>query len=228
MFRAFLTLLLALCFLPNAMTARRDDRVRIEFVTTAGTFTVALFKETPVHAANFEKLVREGFYTDILFHRVIRNFMIQAGDPASKTATAEQVLGEGELPYTLPLELALPYIYHYRGALAAAREPDDVNPERRSSSTQFYIVWGKTYTPQQLAGIMPRVDAATGMEGTITPDMAPDYMHRGGTPHLDGQYTVFGEIVSGLKVIGKIQKAETDDNDRPLQDIRILSAKVLE
>ncbi len=205
-----------------------DTRVRIAFDTTEGTFIVALFRETPTHAANFERLVREGFYDGLLFHRVIRNFMVQAGDPDSKTATPGQLLGEGGLPYTLPLETALPLRYHYRGALAAAREPDEDNPERRSSSTQFYVVWGKRFFPSQLAPVRERVDEAVGRHGVITPEMADDYVERGGAPHLDGQYTVFGEVVEGLDIIDRIQRTKTDEYDRPLIDVRIRKARVLE
>lgn len=208
--------------------AAQTPGVRIEFTTTMGNFTVVLFKETPEHAANFEKLVREGFYTNLLFHRTIRNFMVQGGDPDSRQAQPYQPLGEGGLPYTLPLELALPGIYHHRGALAAARLGDDENPERRSSSTQFYIVWGKTFAPSELSAVKHRLAETTGRTDIITPAMAADYEKRGGAPHLDGQYTVFGEVVEGLDVIGKMHRVKTDDNDRPLEDIRILSAKVLE
>lgn len=217
----------ALLFSLNGM-AQRKQPARIEFRTTAGNFTVQLLAETPIHSANFEKLVRQGFYDGTLFHRVIKDFMVQGGDPDSKTAQAGQVLGEGDLGYTLPLELALPYYYHQRGALAMARKADDVNPTRSSSASQFYIVWGKTFTPRQLSAIAQRVDEATGQEGTLTPDMRYTYQHDGGTPHLDGQYTVFGYITSGLKVIGKMQAVATDANDRPLEDIRILKARVVE
>lgn len=221
--------LLLLCLLALSLTLNaRDKRVHIEFVTTVGTFTVALNPDTPEHARNFEKLVREGFYDGLLFHRVIRDFMVQAGDPDSKTAQSGQLLGDGDLPYTLPLELDLPYYYHYRGALAAAREGDDVNPERRSSACQFYIVWGKTYSPSRLAPIIAQVEAATGREGIINGDMARTYETEGGTPFLDGQYTVFGEVTAGLSVINRMQQVPTDANNRPIEDVRILSARVKE
>lgn len=223
--RIFSTLLLAFATLT---AVAQTPGARIEFTTTMGNFTVVLFKETPEHAANFEKLVREGFYTNILFHRTIRNFMVQAGDPDSREAQPYQMLGDGGLPYTLPLELALPHIYHYRGALAAARLGDDENPERRSSSTQFYVVWGKTFAPSELSTMKQRIADATGRTDIITPAMAADYEKRGGTPHLDGQYTVFGEVVDGLEVINQMQRVKTDSNNRPLEDIRILSAKVVE
>lgn len=229
----FVLILLACLFpltLPlSAQKARKNKRpVRIEFCTTMGNFTVQLLEETPLHSANFEKLVREGFYDGTLFHRVIKDFMIQAGDPNSKTAQPEQRLGEGDLGYTLPLELALPYHYHQRGALAMARKGDDENPERRSSASQFYIVWGKTFSRRQLSAISARVDQATGQEGTLTPDMWRTYEHDGGAPHLDGQYTVFGHVVKGLKVIEQLQGTPTGPHDRPINDLRILTARVVE
>ena len=221
--------LLLLCFLALSLALHaRDKRVHIEFVTTVGTFTVALNPDTPQHSRNFEKLVREGFYDGILFHRVIRDFMVQAGDPDSKTAQPGQTLGEGDLPYTLPLELDLPYYFHHRGALAAARQGDDVNPERRSSATQFYIVWGKTYSLSRLAPIIDQVEAATGLQDVINGDMARTYETEGGTPFLDGQYTVFGEVTAGLSVIDRMQQVTTDSNDRPIEDVRILTARVKE
>ena len=115
----------------------------------------------------------------------------------------------------------------YRGALAAARESDDVNPQRRSSATQFYVVWGKRWTPNDLANVREHVEEETGINDLITDNMALDYYTRGGSPHLDGQYTVFGEVVEGLDVIGKIQGVSTDRNDRPRIDVRILTARII-
>ncbi len=210
---------------PLSGRARRDTQV--EFVTSAGNFTVRLLRDTPVHSRHFEQLVRAGYYNGLLFHRVIRDFMIQAGDSTSRNAAAGVLLGEADRKETLAPEIDLPYHYHRRGALAMARESDEVNPGRRSSATQFYIVWGKTFTPARLAPVRARVDEATGQEGTITSSMAEEYEHTGGAPHLDGQYTVFGEVVKGLSVIDKIQRVTTDDNDRPLEDVRIISARVV-
>ena len=153
--------------------------------------------------------------------------MVQAGDSTSRHAAPGTRLGEADRKETLPPEFDLPYHYHRRGALAMAREADDVNPGRRSSATQFYIVWGKTFTPARLAPIRARVDEATGQEGTITAAMAEEYEHTGGAPHLDGQYTVFGEVVKGLDVIDTIQRVATDANDRPLEEVRIISARVV-
>lgn len=225
-------LLLALAFAAGvsatAASAGKDRRAKVLFETTAGNFTVALSDETPLHRDNFIRLVRAGFYDGLLFHRVIRDFMVQTGDPDSRAASPGQLLGEGGPGYTLPLELDWPYRYHRRGAVAAAREPDDVNPERRSSGSQFYIVWGRTFTPQQLSAQAEHVAAMTGGEVQLTPEQFQEYQSRGGAPHLDGQYTVFGEVVDGLKVIGRMQRVKTDAHDRPLEDVRIIRATLLE
>lgn len=191
--------------------------------TTMGVIRLALYDDCPIHRDNFLKLVDEGFYDGLLFHRVIRDFMIQGGDPDSRTAQPGQLLGEGDLDYTMPAEIQLPYYYHLRGVLAAAREGDDVNPDMRSSACQFYIVWGKTWSDRQLKEQRQRL-ADKGVE--MTPQMYQDYIMQGGSPHLDGAYTVFGEVIEGLENIDKIQRVSTDSNDRPLQDVRILQATV--
>lgn len=211
----------------SSSTASLNQDIEIEFKTTMGDFRVRLFSDTPIHSQHFAQLVREGYYDGLLFHRVIRNFMIQAGDSTSRTAKPNQPLGEADRNYTLAPEFRTPLHYHHRGALAAARESDDVNPERRSSATQFYVVWGKRWTPNELANVREHVDAETGANGLITDNMALDYYTRGGSPHLDGQYTVFGEVSTGLEIIDKIQKVNTHRNDRPRVDVRILSARIL-
>lgn len=224
----FLLLLLTTpTFAQSSSTASLNQDIEIEFKTTMGDFRVRLFSDTPIHSQHFAQLVREGYYDGLLFHRVIRNFMIQAGDSTSRTAKPNQPLGETDRNYTLAPEFRTPLHYHHRGALAAARESDDVNPERRSSATQFYVVWGKRWTPNELANVREHVDAETGANGLITDNMALDYYTRGGSPHLDGQYTVFGEVSTGLEIIDKIQKVNTDRNDRPRVDVRILSARIL-
>ena len=211
----------------SSSTASLNQDIEIEFKTTMGDFRVRLFSDPPIHSQHFAQLVREGYYDGLLFHRVIRNFMIQAGDSTSRTAKPNQPLGEADRNYTLAPEFRTPLHYHHRGALAAARESDNVNPERRSSATQFYVVWGKRWTPNELANVREHVDAETGANGLITDNMALDYYTRGGSPHLDGQYTVFGEVSTGLEIIDKIQKVNTDRNDRPRVDVRILSARIL-
>ena len=213
----FLVAILSLCML--SISAKKKEKrhiVRIE--TSVGNIRVALSDDTPLHRDNFLKLAREGFYNGTLFHRCIKNFMIQGGDPDSKNAEPGQLLGEGEVGYTIPAEFCLPYLYHWRGALAAAREPDDVNPQQESSGCQFYIVYGK----KQAAADIRKVRAMLEEKGIeLTSQMVDDYYMRGGTPHLDGQYTVFGEVIEGMEVVKAIQGVETDKNDRPLEDIVI-------
>ena len=239
------------------------SKVRIS--TSLGDITVRLYDETPAHRDNFLKLAREGFYDGTLFHRVIKDFMIQGGDPDSKGAPKGKQLGCGDVGYTIPAEFN-PALFHKRGALSAARQGDQVNPERRSSGCQFYIVWGKTYKEgqmdqlarqsqmQALQGVfnelaMQHRDEIISMRkkrdndglmalqdqleaeanaiviekglGRISPEQKEAYTTIGGTPFLDGQYTVFGEVETGLEVVGKIQEAATDGNDRPLEDLKM-------
>lgn len=204
-----------------------QERAEVELETTEGNIRIALFNETPQHRDNFMKLVRMEFYDSLLFHRVIRDFMIQGGDLNSRHAKPGQLLGEGELDYTIEPEFRLPQIYHRRGVVASARESDKVNPERRSGAAQFYIVWGKVYDDRRLASVQERLDSATNGQVKLTPEMIETYKTVGGTPHLDGQYTVFGEITEGLDVVDRIQQMETDKNDRPLKDVRILRVKII-
>lgn len=202
--------------------SKNEQIVRME--TTAGTIVLKLYNETPQHRDNFLKLVDEQFYDSLLFHRVIQDFMIQGGDMTSRHAQPGDTLGDGDLPYTVPAEFRIEQgIYHKRGVLAAARENDDVNPQKASSATQFYIVWGHTFTDQGLEQVQERIDQMTGGTTQLTDAMKQTYRTIGGTPHLDGSYTVFGEVISGLEVVDSIQRTRTDANDRPLTDIRILS-----
>lgn len=202
----------------SASASKKEKRHIVRIETSAGNIRVALSEDTPLHSKNFLKLAREGFYDGTLFHRCIKDFMIQGGDPDSRGAEPGKILGEGDVGYTIPAEFCLPYLYHVRGALAAAREPDDVNPEQRSSGCQFYIVYGK----KQAAADIRKVRAYLEEKGIeLTPQMADDYVMQGGTPHLDGQYTVFGEVIEGMNVVKSIQQAKTDENDRPIDDIII-------
>ena len=220
--RIFVPVLLAALFvLP--LSCQKEQLVVME--TTAGTIVLKLYNETPLHRDNFRALVEEGAYDSLLFHRVIENFMIQGGDPESKHATRGQLLGEGDRNYTVPAEFRLDKgIFHRRGVLAAAREGDDVNPEQRSSAMQFYIVWGKIFDDEGLDKVQQRLDDRTGGRVKLTPEMREVYKTVGGTPHLDGQYTVFGEVVEGLDVVEAIQQVSTDESDRPLHDVRIIRA----
>ncbi|MGM9718487.1 MAG: peptidylprolyl isomerase [Prevotella sp.] len=196
--------------------------------TTAGNIKLKLYNETPLHRDNFLKLVNLHVYDSLLFHRVIKDFMIQCGDPKSKEAKPGDFLGEGDLDWTVEQELRLPQLYHRRGVLAAAREPDSDNPYRESSACHFYLAWGKTFTDAELDKMQQRLDTLYGYRVKITPEMRETYKTIGGIPHLDGGYTVFGEIAEGLDVLEKIQQTATDENDRPLEDIRILKATVIE
>lgn len=191
--------------------------------TTAGDIRLALDDRTPQHRDNFLKLTREGFFDSVLFHRVIADFMIQAGDPDSRHAGAGALLGEADAGYTLPAEFRFPELAHTRGALAAAREGDFSNPRRESSGSQFYIVWGRQFDDEQLDLLRQRMPA-----GFEWPDsLRRLYTTLGGTPHLDGAYTVFGHVVEGLEVVEAIQGVETDANDRPAEDVRILRAEIV-
>jgi peptidyl-prolyl cis-trans isomerase B (cyclophilin B) len=219
------TIILLLMLAFTALGKAQSNEVLFE--TTEGNIRVMLYDDTPIHRDNFLKLVNEQFYDSLLFHRVIKSFMIQGGDPTSKTAEPGTTLGTGELDYTLEPEFRTPKHYHRRGALAMAREGDRVNPERRSSGCQFYIVWGKTYSTKDLEAIQQRVKEATNGAADITPEMFWTYRKVGGTPHLDGQYTVFGEVTEGLDVVERIQKVFTDTYDRPVDDVRILHATVI-
>jgi len=186
--------------------------VKIE--TTQGNIVVKLYNETPKHRDNFIKLVKEGVFNDLLFHRVIKEFMIQGGDPNSCGAKPGQMLGDGGLGYTIPAEF-VPSLYHKKGALAAARQGDQVNPAKESSSCQFYIVQGKVWNPRELNMIEQRYGKK------FTPEQVEAYTTLGGTPFLDGDYTVFGEVVEGLDVIDKIAAVPCGPMDRPVEDVKM-------
>lgn len=181
--------------------------------TPYGDITIKLYNETPQHRDNFIKLVKAQIFDGTLFHRVIKNFMIQGGDPQSKNAKPGEMLGSGDLGYTVPAEF-IPGLIHKKGALSAARLGDNVNPAKESSASQFYLVQGRVYTPQEIDMLRAR-----GIK--ISPENAEIYTTMGGTPFLDGEYTVFGEVVEGLDIIDKIAEQATDPNDRPLEDIRM-------
>ena len=238
--------------------------VIVKISTPKGDIRVRLYDETPQHRDNFVKLVNEGFYNGTLFHRVIKGFMIQGGDPDSIGAPAGKMLGTGGPGYNVPAEIVYPQLFHKRGALAAARQSDEVNPERESSGSQFYLVYGKVYTPQELkqmekqmsmqqeqsifnklvqqnrsqilelrkarnqAGLQELQDqliAETKKQmkelsaPKFTPEQQETYTTIGGTPFLDNQYTVFGEVESGMEVVAEIQQCATLSADRPKEDI---------
>ena len=254
----------------KAQTAENETKVLIK--TTVGDITIKLYNETPQHRDNFIKLIEDHYYDSILFHRVIKDFMVQAGDPDSKNAEKYAQLGSGGPGYTIPAEFVYPKYFHKRGALSAARQADQVNPERKSSGSQFYIVTGKKYgkydlqdmekqlNDQQGQGIFDRLcaenidsimklqqagdrdgllklqdelvaktDAILKEQGPFkfTKEQVDAYMGDGGTPFLDNQYTVFGEVIDGMKTVDKIESAGTDTHDRPRKDIRIITMEII-
>ena len=275
----FLLLILAVCGMAvcagcqqktkSSMSQGNETLVRLE--TTQGNITVKLYDETPKHRDNFIKLVNDGVYDSTLFHRVIRNFMIQAGDPQSKTAADTALLGNGDVGYTVPAEFN-PKFFHKRGVLAAARQGDEVNPDRESSGCQFYIVTGRKFSEAQLINLENQMnearvesvfqelarkhmkeiykmrragdnDGLLELQDTLeaqarnlaaqepalkfTKEQIQAYTTVGGAPHLDGAYTIFGEVVEGMDVVEKIGNAKTGRADRPVVDIRNLKAEVL-
>ncbi|MBD5358861.1 MAG: peptidylprolyl isomerase [Bacteroides sp.] len=258
------------CSQSNMEYSAEDSKDAIvELQTSMGDVVVELFNDTPLHRDNFLKLVKEGYYDGVLFHRVINDFMVQTGDPESKGAAPGAQLGSGDPGYTIEAEIVYPKHYHKYGALAAARTGDAMNPQKRSSGSQFYIVTGDTYTEGQLEKMdakrinsemqnyfqnlamsyrdsiqsMQRAGNHDGLEALrqelikqteaavhpeeMSAEMKSAYSTQGGTPHLDGSYTVFGQVLKGMDVIDKLQKVETDNSDRPLEDVKIISAKVL-
>lgn len=218
--------LIALAMGASTRLCAQTSTTEVLLETTMGNIRIALYDETPQHRDNFLKLTKMGSYDSLLFHRVIKDFMVQSGDIFSKRAKPGQLLGLGDYDYTQEAEFRLPKIFHRRGVVAAAREGDEKNPERRSGASQFYIVWGKIYDDRRLDYTQMKLDSITNGEVQLTPEMREVYKTIGGTPHLDGQYTVFGEVTEGMNLIEKMQMVETDKNDRPLEDIRILKATV--
>lgn len=247
-----------------------EKRTLVKLETTMGNITVALYNETPKHRDNFIKLVKEGVYDSTLFHRVIKQFMIQAGDPDSKNASDTAMLGSGDVGYTIPAEFN-PKFFHKKGVLAAARQGDDVNPEKASSGCQFYIVTGRKFTEPQLLGMENKINeqreealfdslarqhmkeiykmrkagdnaGLLELQDTLeaqareladkeekfrfTPEQIKAYSTIGGAPHLDGSYTVFGEVTEGMEVVDNIEIAKTNRADRPIKNIRILKASI--
>lgn len=225
MTKRFIYLIVIILMVMNFQVAEAQDEketlVLIE--TDMGKIKVKLYNDTPLHRDNFIKNVKEHLYDGLLFHRVIRQFMVQAGDIHSQDAPADKHLGDGDPDYTIPAEIVYPKHYHKAGALCAARTADEVNPKRESSASQFYIVTGKFFTSMEL----DKMEKEKGMK--FTDEERHSYMLEGGRPDLDGQYTVFGEVVDGLKSVFKIQMVETNsEDDRPLKNIKIKTMKIVE
>ena len=215
-----------ICFAQKDSTLKKKERKRdVLLQTSMGDMIIRLADSTPLHRDNFLKLVKVGFYDSILFHRVIQNFMIQAGDPNSRQAKAGQPLGNGGPGYTIPAEFRTT-LFHKKGVIAAARMSDNVNPERESSGSQFYIVQGKIFSDAGLDST--ETFRLNGRK--IPPEQREVYKTIGGTPHLDQGYTVFGEVIKGIEIIDKIAAAATSkssDHDRPLQDVKIFKANLI-
>lgn len=250
-----------------------ENETKLKIETSAGDIVVKLYNETPRHRDNFIKLAQDGTYEGTLFHRVIKDFMIQAGDPESKNAPKGKMLGAGDMGYTIPAEFVYPKYFHKKGALSAARQGDNVNPEKASSGCQFYIVTGKVYSDSTLLDMERQMnqlrlnnafqalvqknmktiyklrregnqDGLLDLQDTLiaqaeaqvekeepfrfTPEQVQAYTTVGGTPHLDGEYTVFGEVLEGMDVVDKIQRVKTDRNDRPEEDVVIEKVTVLD
>lgn len=245
---------------------------RLKIKTTEGDIVIRLYDETPRHRDNFLKLAKNGYFNGTLFHRVIKDFMIQGGDPDSKNTPKGKILGTGGPDYTIPAEFVYPRYFHKRGALSAARTGDEVNPDRESSGSQFYIVWGKIYKPaelkqmerqmamqqeQEVFNLLAKEHREEIMEfrrnrdqaglqtlqeqlieetkkicrqkgkPTFTTEQTEAYTTVGGTPFLDNQYTVFGEVEEGINVVERIQNRKTDRNDRPTEDVKVESIAIL-
>ena len=245
---------------------------RLKIKTTEGDIVIRLYDETPRHRDNFLKLAKNGYFNGTLFHRVIKDFMIQGGDPDSKNAPKGKILGTSGPDYTIPAEFVYPRYFHKRGALSAARTGDEVNPDRESSGSQFYIVWGKIYKPAELKQMERQMAMQQEQEvfnqlakehreeimefrrnrdqaglqtlqeqlieetkkicrqkrkPTFTTEQTEAYTTVGGTPFLDNQYTVFGEVEEGINVVERIQNRKTDRNDRPTEDVKVEAIAIL-
>ena len=271
-------LTILLCGLTACKSGQKKDgnmekETKLKIETSAGDIIVKLYNETPKHRDNFIKLAENGTYEGTLFHRVIKDFMIQAGDPDSKNAPKGKMLGSGDVGYTIPAEFVYPKYFHKKGVLSAARQGDNVNPEKESSGCQFYIVTGKVYKDSTLLSMEQQMNQArlnnafnalvqkhtkeiykmrreNDQEGLMnlqdtliaqaeaqvdkepefhfTPEQVKAYTTVGGTPHLDGEYTVFGEVLEGMDIVDKIQQVKTDRSDRPQEDVVIKKVTTLE
>lgn len=206
--------LLALTTFTKCQVNNDKETTIVAIETEYGDIKLQLFNETPLHKENFIKLINEGFYEDLLFHRLIKDFMVQGGDPNSKNASPGEMLGQGGPGYTIPAEI-LPQYFHKKGVLAAARKGDNVNPSKASSGSQFYIVQGKVFTKEELEQFVIQ-----DRHKPFTEEEIAAYTTVGGTPHLDGGYTVFGEVIKGMEVLEQLMNEPTDSYDRPLKDIK--------
>ena len=205
--------MIAVIMVSTTLSAQSTNGTRVLIKTSYGNMVVLLYNDTPKHRDNFIKLVKDGYYDGLLFHRVIKDFMIQGGDPNSRNASKGEMLGLGGPGYTIPAEIRSNH-FHKKGALAAARKGDAINPDKASSGSQFYIVEGEVMTEQNLQDYV-----SSGKHAPFTPEESKTYTTIGGTPHLDGEYTVFGEVIEGLSVLDKIASLPVDAYNRPVEDI---------
>ena len=271
--KLFAICLVALSALISVHLQAQEVETLVLIDTDMGKIKVKLFNDTPQHRDNFIKLVKDGVYEGTLFHRVIKDFMIQAGDPDSKNVPKGKMLGAGDVGYTVPAEFVYPKYFHKKGALSAARQGDNVNPKKESSGCQFYIVTGKVFNDSTLLGMESQMnenkinvifntlaqkhmkeiykmrkendenglyelqeklfaeaeaEAAKQPEFHFTPEQIEAYTTVGGTPHLDGEYTVFGEVIEGMDIVDKIQQVKTDRSDRPEEDVKITKVTILD
>lgn len=216
----------------SAQTANEDSLTadttlhQVMLETTMGNIKLALYNDTPKHRDNFLKLVNEGYYNGCIFQRVIKNFMIQGGDYFCRKVTPGKV-EKFDVGYTVPAEIIYPKYYHKRGQLCMAREGDDENPTKASGATDFYITWGRNFSPRQMEYLVEQMQREGKNYAIPSKEVQEGYIKYGGVPHLDNGYTVFGEVLEGLDVVDKIQNVATnkENNDRPLEDIIILKAE---
>lgn len=216
----------------SAQTANEDSLTadttlhQVMLETTMGNIKLALYNDTPKHRDNFLKLVNEGYYNGCIFQRVIKNFMIQGGDYSCRKITPGKV-EKFDVGYTVPAEIIYPKYYHKRGQLCMAREGDDENPTKASGATDFYITWGRNFSPRQMEYLVEQMQREGKNYAIPSKEVQEGYIKYGGVPHLDNGYTVFGEVLEGLDVVDKIQNVATnkENNDRPLEDIIILKAE---
>lgn len=216
----------------SAQTANEDSLTadttlhQVMLETTMGNIKLALYNDTPKHRDNFLKLVNEGYYNGCIFQRVIKNFMIQGGDYSCRKVTPGKV-EKFDVNYTVPAEIIYPKYYHKRGQLCMAREGDDENPTKASGATDFYITWGRNFSPRQMEYLVEQMQREGKNYAIPSKEVQEGYIKYGGVPHLDNGYTVFGEVLEGLDVVDKIQNVATnkENNDRPLEDIIILKAE---
>lgn len=216
----YIFLIVVTGFSTSCSAQKKKKQTKVLISTEYGDIKVVLFNETPKHRDNFIKLVKEGFYNDLLFHRVMNTFMIQGGDPDSKNAKEGVILGNGGPGYTIPAEFNSKFI-HKKGALAAARQPDNVNPKKESSGSQFYIMQGAKHSKKEVDQITERRNQRRETPINYSEEQYQTYANEGGKPHLDMDYTIFGEVVEGLEVIDKIAAVEVDRRNRPKKDIKM-------